>query len=146
MRLHCVRIVWKMSKKKWTNTRLVYKSMTIIFITQPPIYGVIVYFCYVMSQWTIAWATVLDIDWDYIMAWFPALLLITQRRSSTFATKIRIGFVYARRCYVAMADIRHGLAPCNTHNLVIYVQKHKVWVLVVLVRTRGTLWHQIWAD
>ena len=31
-----------------------------IFITQPSIYGVIVYFCYVMNHWTIA--IVLDID------------------------------------------------------------------------------------
>ena len=69
------------------------------------------------------------------MAWFPASLLIIRRRSSTCATKMRVLFVYARRHYVAMADMRHGLAPCNTHNFVVYGQKHKVWVLVFLGRT-----------
>ena len=36
------------------------------------LYRVIVYFCYVMNHWTIAGAIILDIDWDYTMAWFPA--------------------------------------------------------------------------
>ena len=45
---------------------------------------------------------------------------------------MRIWFVYARRRYVAMADMRHGLAPCNTHNFVVYGQKHRVWVLIFL--------------
>ena len=31
-----------------------------------------------------------DIDWDYTMTWFPALLLITRRGSSTCATKMRL--------------------------------------------------------
>ena len=47
--------------------------------------------------------------------------------------------VYARRGYVAMADMRHGLAPCNNHNVVVYGQEHKVRLLVLLVRTSGTL-------
>ena len=73
------------------------------------------------------------------MAWFPASLLITQRRSSTCAMKMHVPFVYVRRRYVAMVDMRHGLATCNTQNFVVYGQKHKEWVLVFLVRTRGTL-------
>ena len=32
------------------------------------------------------------------------------------------------------------------NNFVVYGQKHKVWVLVFLVRMRGTRWDQIWAD
>ena len=32
------------------------------------------------------------------------------------------------------------------NNLVVHGQKHKVWVLVFLVRTSGTCWDQIWAD
>ena len=49
------------------------------------------------------------------------ILLITQRCSSTCESKICVQFVYDRRRYVAMADIRHGLAPCNTNNLVVYI-------------------------
>ena len=37
-----------------------------------------------------------------------------------------------------MADITHDLATLNPYNFVVYGQKHKVWVLVFLVRTRGT--------
>ena len=37
-----------------------------------------------------------------------------------------------------MVKIRHGLATLNSNNSVIYGQKHKVWVLVFLVRTIGT--------
>ena len=37
--------------------------------------------------------------------------------------------------------------PLSTpNNIVVYGQKHKVWVLIFLVRTRGTRWDQIWAD
>ena len=34
----------------------------------------------------------------------------------------------------------------NSNNSVVYGQKHKVWVLVFLVRTSGTFWDQNWAD
>ena len=47
------------------------------------------------------------------------------------------------RCYVAMADMRHGLSPYNTHNIVVHGQKRKVLVLVFLVRTSGTLWDHL---
>ena len=33
---------------------------------------------------------------------------------------------------------RHGLATLNSNNSVVYDQKHKVWVLVFLIRTSGT--------
>ena len=37
--------------------------------------------------------------------------------------------------------------PLSTpNNVVVNGRRHKVWVLVFLVRTRGTRWDQIWAD
>ena len=41
-----------------------------------------------------------------------------------------------------MMKIRHGLKTLNSNNSVVYGQKHKVWVLVFLVRTSGTFSHQ----
>ena len=40
----------------------------------------------------------------------------------------------------------HALATSNSNNFVVYGQKHKVWVLVFLVRMSGTFWDQNWAD
>ena len=37
-----------------------------------------------------------------------------------------------------MVEIGHSLATLNSNNFVVYDQKHKVWVLVFLVRTSGT--------
>ena len=51
---------------------------------------------------------------------------------------IRILFVYERRRNATMVKIRHGLATLNSNYSVVYGQKHKVWVLVFLVRTSGT--------
>ena len=51
---------------------------------------------------------VLDIDWNYTMAWFSTLLLITRMLLSTCATKMHIWFVFARTRYVKMRDMRHG--------------------------------------
>ena len=34
----------------------------------------------------------------------------------------------------------------NSNNSFVYGQRHKVWVLVFLVRTSGTFWDQNWAD
>ena len=42
--------------------------------------------------------------------------------------------------------MRHGLATLNSYNSIVYGQKHKVCVLVFLVRTSGTFWDQIWVD
>ena len=72
------------------------------------------------------------------MAWLPASLLKTHRRLSTCATTMRIQFVYERRRYAIIVKIRHGLATLNSNNSDVYGQKHKVWVLVFLVRTSGT--------
>ena len=47
---------------------------------------------------------------------------------------MRVRFVYVRRRFVRMAEMRHGLATSNSNNFVVYDQKHKalVWVLVFL--------------
>ena len=91
-----------------------------------------------MGHRTIARAIVLDIDWAYTIAWFPALMLKTRRRLMTCVTKMLVRIVYARRYYVTLAEMRHGLTTLNSNNFVVYGQKHKVWVLVFLVRTSGT--------
>ena len=79
------------------------------------------------------------IDWHYTMVWLSASLLKTHRRLSTYATTMRVRFVYERRRYATMVKLRHGLATSNSDNSVVYGQKHKVWVLVFLVRTNGTV-------
>ena len=88
----------------------------------------------------------LTIEWYYTMAWLPASLLKTHMRLLTCATTMRVRFVYERRRYATMVKIRHGLATINSNNSVVYGQKHKVWVLVFLVRTSGTFRDQNWAD
>ena len=37
-----------------------------------------------------------------------------------------------------MVKMRHGLATLNFNNSIVYGQKHKVWVLIFLVKTNGT--------
>ena len=59
---------------------------------------------------------------------------------------MRVRFVYERTRYATMVKMRHGLATLNSNNYVVYGQKHKVWVLVFLVRTSGTFWDQNLAD
>ena len=54
------------------------------------------------------------------------------------ATTMRVRFVYGRRRYATIVKMRNGLATLNSNNSVVYGQKHKVWVLVFLVRTSGT--------
>ena len=70
------------------------------------------------------------------MAWLPASLL-KHTGAYQHATMMRVWFVYERRRYATM-KIRHGLATLNSNNSVVYGQKHKVWVLVPLVRMSGT--------
>ena len=48
------------------------------------------------------------------------------------------GCFHVRGRSTGMADITHDLATLNPYNFVVYGQKHKVWVLVFLVRTKGT--------
>ena len=64
------------------------------YFMPPSTYGVIVYFCYLMSHRTIVQAIFFSIDWHYTTTWFPALLL----RLSTCA--------YGP----TMVKMRHGLA------------------------------------
>ena len=85
-------------------------------------------------------------DWHYTMGLVSRFPVKTHRRLLSCATTMRVRFVYERRRYATMVNMRHGLATLNSNNSVVYVQKHKVWVLVFLVRTSGTFWDQNWAD
>ena len=78
------------------------------------------------------------IDWHYTMVWLLASLLKTHRRLLSCALTMFVRFVYERRRYATMMKIRTGLATLISNNSVVYGQKHKVWVLVFLVRTSGT--------
>ena len=77
----------------------------------------------------------MTIDWHYtigLVSRFPvkntqALIIMRDDDARTF--------VYERRRYATMVKMRHGLATLNSNNSVVYGQKHKVWVLVFLVRT-----------
>ena len=82
-----------------------------------------------MSHWTIAQPIVLDIALDYTMVRFPTWLLNMDMRDNDAAQ-----FVYARRHFVTMAEMGHGLATLNSNYFVVYDQKQKVWVLVLLVK------------
>ena len=77
-------------------------------------------------------------DWHYTMGLVSHFPVKTHRRLLSCATTMRVRFVYERRRYATMVNMRHGLATLNSNNSVVYVQKHKVWVLVFLVRTSGT--------
>ena len=97
-----------------------------------------------MSHWTIPPVN----KFDYWLALYHGLVtrfpVKTHRRLSTCATTMRVRFVYSRRRYATLVKIR----TLNSNNSVVYGQKHKVWVhvLVFLVRTSGTFWEQSWAD
>ena len=76
----------------------------------------------------------MTIDWHYTMGLvsrFPVKntqALIDMREND--ARTVRLG--------KEMVKIRHGLATLNSNNSIVYGQKHKVWVLVFLVRRSGT--------
>ena len=80
----------------------------------------------------------MSIDWHYTMGLVSRFPVKTHRRLLTCAATMRVRFVYERRRYATMVKMRHGLASLNSNNSVVYGQKHKVWVLVFLVRTSGT--------
>ena len=65
-------------------------------------------------------------------------LVKTLGRLSTCARLMHILLVYERSWYATTVKIMHGLATLNSNNFIFYGQKHKVWVLVFLVRTSGT--------
>ena len=120
------------------NFKLHVYTKIMEIITKPSIYGVIVFFA-------MSWVTELfhrsihlTIHWQNTMAWSLASLLKTHRRISPHAITMRIRFVYERRRYATAVKIRHGLATLNSNNSVVYGPKHKMWVLVFLVRTSGT--------
>ena len=99
-----------------------------------------------MSHWTIDRSINLTIDWHYTMAWFPALLSKAHRCLSRCMTTMNVWFVYERRRCATKVKISHALATLNFNNFIVYGQKHKVLVLVFVVRTSGTFWDQNWAD
>ena len=90
------------------------------FITQPSIYGVIVYFllCHEsLNYWPVN-------IFDYWLALYHGLV-------SHFAVKVKMS---------------HALTTANSNNFVFYGQKHKVWILVFLERADHfeTKIEQIW--
>ena len=99
-----------------------------------------------MSHWTISPVN----KFYYWLALYHGLVtpipVKKHRRLSTCATIMRARFVYERRRYATMVKIRHGLATLNSNTSVVYGQKHKMWVLIFLVRMIGTFWDQNWAD
>ena len=77
----------------------------------------------------------MTIDWHYTMGLVSRFPVKTHRRLSSCATTMRVRFVYERSRYATMVNMRHGFATLiNSNNAVVYGQKHKVWVLVFLVR------------
>ena len=80
--------------------------------------------------------------YDYTMALYHGLVthfpVKNTQALKTCATTMGTRFVYERRRYATMMKTRHGLATLNSNNSLVYGQKHKVWVLVFLVRTIET--------
>ena len=95
-----------------------------------------------MSHWTIDQSIFSTIDWHYTMAYFLASLLKTHIPLSTCVAMMCVRFIYERRLYATMVY----LATLNSNYSVVYGQKHKVWLLVFLVRMSGTFLDQNWAD
>ena len=75
----------------------------------------------------------MTIDWHYTMALVSRFPIKTHRRLLACATTMRLRFFMK-------GDVMQQwcLATLNSNNSVVYGQKHKVWVLVFLVRTSGT--------
>ena len=90
------------------------------------------------------WSINMTIDWHYTMGLVSRFPVKTHSRLLSCATTMHVRLVYERRRYATMVKMRHGLATLNSNNSVVYGQKHKVWVLVFLVRTSGTFWDQSW--
>ena len=75
------------------------------------------------------------------MTWFPASLLKTTRRVDMLDDDAH------KKTSGNIRKMRQGLATVNSNNFVVYGQKHKVWVVVFLVRWSGifeTKIVQIW--
>ena len=109
------------------------------YIYYPTVFiRVIVYFLLCHGSLNYCPVNIWTIDWHYTMAWLPASLLKTHRRLSTCATTMPVWFVYERRHCATKVKMSQALATLNSNNFVVYGQKHKVWVLVFLVRTSET--------
>ena len=139
-----IQVFYCTNTHEFTNIRLVQPTRTNMCIYYPIVYSrsnCLFFFCYVMSHWTIDQAIFSTIDWHYTIAWFAASLL-----KHTCATTMRVRFVYERGRYATMVKWGMVWQLLNSNNSVVYGQKHKVWVLVFLVKTSGTFWDQNWAD
>ena len=88
-------------------------------------------------------------SFDYWLALWHGLVsrfaVKSHKRLSTWATMMRIQFVYEKR-RATKVKMSHALAILYSNNFVVHGQKHKVWVLIHLVRTSETFWDQNWAD
>ena len=72
------------------------------------------------------------------MAWFPASLLKHTGAYQHARQRCAYGsFMKGERC-ATKVKMSHALATLNFNNFVVYGQKHKVLVLVFLVRMSGT--------
>ena len=80
----------------------------------------------------------MTMDWHYTMGLVSRFPVENTRRLLSCAPTMRVRFVYERRTYATMVKMGHGLATLNSNNFVVYGQKHKVWVLVILVRMSGS--------
>ena len=87
-------------------------------ITQPSIYGVIVYFCYLMSHQTFAQAIFFILTDTIPWSGFP---LRCQKQPGAYEHT-------RRRCAygLTLVKMRHDLATLNSNNFVVYGQKHIV--------------------
>ena len=74
------------------------------------------------------------------MAWFPRFTAKQKhRRLSTCATTMRVRYVYERRRCATKVKMRHASATLNSNIFIVYGQKHKLWVLVFLVRNKRNI-------
>ena len=110
---------------QYSFTQLFNIQMTEFIITQPSIYGVIVYSLLCHGSLNYCPVNILTIDWHYIMAWLPASLLKTHRRLSPCAITMLVWFVYEMRRCATKVKMSHALATLNSNNFVVYGQKHK---------------------
>ena len=121
---------------KWLN----------LFITQPSIYGVIVYFLLCHGSLNYCPVNI----FDYWLALYHGLasrfaVKTTQALIDMCHNDARVRFVYNRRRW--QQRWKWAMLPqLNSNKFVVYGQKYKVWVLIFLVRTSGTFCDLNWAD
>ena len=80
----------------------------------------------------------MTIDWHYTMGLVSRFPVKNTQVLIIMRDDVCVRFVYERRRYATRVKMRRGLATLNSNNFVVYGQKHKVWVVVFLVRTSET--------